>query len=200
MVSILLNRTWSFCKYCVLFGSKAGAGVVNQTLGALCAVKFQKWKNALERCVDHESSKYHRNSVLTAETITAVLSGKQDSIAIQLDYQKKTQILENRRRIIPIIETIILCGLQRIPFRGHRDRGRLRFESEDDINDENFRALLRRGGKYDELLKKDCASAGRNSQYISPRIQNKIISVCNDLILERLVKLVNRSRFFFSIS
>ena len=30
----------AFCKYCVLFGSKAGAGVENQTLGALYAVKF----------------------------------------------------------------------------------------------------------------------------------------------------------------
>ena len=88
------------------FGSKAGAGVGNQTLEALCAVKFQKWKNALEPFVDHESTKYHRNSVSTAETITTVLSGKQDSIAIQLDHQRKTQILENRRRIIPIIKQL----------------------------------------------------------------------------------------------
>ena len=36
--------------------------------------------------------------------------------------------------------------------------------------------------KYDKLFKKDYASAGRNYQYISPRIQNEIISVCNDLI------------------
>ena len=32
-------------------------------------------------------------------------------------------------------------------------------------------------GKYVELFEKDCASAGRNSQYISPRIQNEVISV-----------------------
>ena len=37
----------AFCKYCVLFGCKAGSGVGNQPLGTLCAVKFQKWKNAL---------------------------------------------------------------------------------------------------------------------------------------------------------
>ena len=30
----------AFCKYCVLFESKAGSGVGNQPLGTLCAVKF----------------------------------------------------------------------------------------------------------------------------------------------------------------
>ena len=181
-----------------MFGSKAGAGVGNQAIGALCAVKFQKWKNALERFVDHEKTKYHRNSVLAAETTTKVLLGNQNSIAVQLDHQKKTQILDNRRKITPIIETIILCGRQGIPLRGHRDSGPLTLESETEgnINDGNFRALLRYRGKYDEIFRKDYASAGRNSQYISPRIQNEVICVCNDLILERLVKMINRSSFF----
>ena len=153
----------------------------------------------IEKCartVSGPRTKYHRNSVLTAETITKVLSRKQDSIAIPLDQQRKPQILENRRRIIQIIETIINCGQQGISLRGHRDSGQFRFESEDDINDGNFRALPRHRGKCDELFKKDYASAGRNFQFISPRIQNEIISVRNDLILKRLVEMVNRSRFF----
>ena len=40
------------------------------------------------------------------------------------------------------------------------------------------------------------ASAARNSHYLSPRIQNKIINVCNDLILEGMVNRINRSSFF----
>ena len=72
----------AFCKHCVLFGSKAGSGVGNQPLGTLCAVKFQKWKNALERFADHESTKYHRDSVVAAETVMSILSRKQDSIEI----------------------------------------------------------------------------------------------------------------------
>ena len=59
------NENWAFCKYCVLFGRKSGAGIGNQPLGSLCAFKFQKWKNALERFAEHESSKYHQNSVVT---------------------------------------------------------------------------------------------------------------------------------------
>ena len=117
----------AFCKYCVLFGSKAGSGVGNQPLGTLCAVKFQKWKNALERFADYESTKYHRDNVVAAETVMSILSGKQDSIEIQLNQQQKQTILENRRKITPIIETIILCGRQGIPLRGHRDSGPLTF-------------------------------------------------------------------------
>ena len=50
--------------------------------------------------------------------------------------------------------------------------------------------------KHDQVFKNDFLSAGRNSQYISPRMQNEIISICNDLILKRLVDSINRSRFF----
>ena len=50
--------------------------------------------------------------------------------------------------------------------------------------------------KHDQVFKNDFLSAGRNSQYISPRMQNKIINICNDLILKRLVDSINRSRFF----
>ena len=190
----------AFYKYCVLFGSEAGSGVGNQPLGTLCAVKFQKWKNALERFADHESTKYHRDSVVAAETVMSILSGKQDSIKIQLNQQQKQTILENRKKITPIIETIILCGRQGIPLRGHRDSGPLTFESEknleDNNNDGNLRALLRYRIKHDQVFKNDFLFAGRNSQYIIPRMQNKIISICNDLILKRLVDSINRSRFF----
>ena len=160
------SENGAFCKYCVLFGSKAGAGVGNQPLGALSAVKFQRWKHALERFVDHENTKYHHDSVVAAETATGILFGQQESIAIQLDHQRKQQILDNRRKIAPIVETIILCGRQGIPFRGHRDSGPLNLETEENNENEgNFRALLRYRGKYDEVFKKDFAIITKLSQF-----------------------------------
>ena len=76
-------------------------------------------------------------------------SGKQDSVVVQLNHQAKQQILDNRRKITPIIETVIVCGRQGIPSRGHQDSGPLSFvEAESgDINDGNFRALIRFRGK-----------------------------------------------------
>jgi len=75
----------------------------------------------------------------------SIESGKQDSVAVQLNHQAKQQILDNRRKITPIIETVIFCGRQGIRLRGHRDSGPLSFvEAESgDINDGNFRALIR---------------------------------------------------------
>ena len=68
--------------------------------------------------------------MVAAETLMSILSGKQDSIEIQLNQQQKQTILENRRKTTPIIETIILCVQHGIPLRGHRDSGPLTFESE----------------------------------------------------------------------
>ena len=50
--------------------------------------------------------------------------------------------------------------------------------------------------KHDQVFKNDFLSAGRNSQYISPRMQKEVISICNYLILKRLVDSINRSRLF----
>jgi len=55
----------AFCRFCDLFGNKAGAGVGNQPVGALCVMKFNRWKNAMKfnrwkNALDHESSKYQR--------------------------------------------------------------------------------------------------------------------------------------------
>ena len=156
-------------------------------------------ENALERFADHESSKYHCDSVLKAECTLSIESGKQDSVAVQLNHQAKQKILDNRRKITPLIETVIFCVRQGIPLRGHRDSGPLSFveAQSGDINDGNFRALIRYSrGKYDEVFKNDITSAGHNARYLSPRVQNEILSACNDLILERLVDYINRSSFF----
>lgn len=38
------------------------------------------------------------------------------------------QIKENRKRLIPIIQCIILCGQQDIALRGHRDYGQINID------------------------------------------------------------------------
>ena len=48
----------------------------------------------------------------------------------------------------------------------------------------------------DKVLKKGFVFAGRNSRYISQRMQNEIISLCNDVILEKLANSITRSIFF----
>jgi len=51
-------------------------------------------------------------------------------------------VLENRAKLVPIIETIIFCGRQEVALRGDNDSGPI-FSCSADNNDGNFRSLLR---------------------------------------------------------
>lgn len=118
----------------------------------------------------------------------------------QLDKVAVAEMIENRKLIRPVIESILVCGRQGLALRGHKDSGPLSIEEEPIENDGNFRAILRYGlkmaslGNSDlQLIRERCK---RNAQYLSPKIQNEIIYTCNKLILERIVKRINLSKGF----
>ncbi|KAF0707600.1 zinc finger MYM-type protein 1-like, partial [Aphis craccivora] len=96
-----------------------------------------------------------------------------------------------------IVNTIIMMGRQEIPFRGTSDFGRLTVSDSEPtriINDGNFRAILRMRVKSgDSELKNHIESAPCNALYTSPDIQNEFISICGNLILEKIVNRINKS-------
>ena len=64
-----------------------------------------------------------------------------------MDSQRQRQVMENRARLRPIIESIIFLCRQNIPLRGHRDDGSLFDQDSGDVscanvNEGNFRELL----------------------------------------------------------
>jgi hypothetical protein len=59
-----------------------------------------------------------------------------------IDQTRNKQVEDNRRRILPVIKTVIFCGRQELALRGHRDSGSLQVESPQN-NDGIFRAALR---------------------------------------------------------
>nr|CAI5845255.1 unnamed protein product [Callosobruchus analis] len=80
----------------------------------------------------------------------------------------------------PIIKTVVLCGRQCLPLRGHRDYGEFNISAEPHENEGDFRALLRsRIESGDSNLKLHFETCGRNSTYISWKIQNEIIEALN---------------------
>ena len=188
----------AFCKFCALFSSFGGIG--DQPLGQLCSLKFNNWKCAIEKFSNHEICQYHKNSIATVENLSKIASKKQLPIDLQLDNKARRQVLENRKNIVPIIETIFLCGRQCLALRGHRDSGPISVDEEPEENDGNFRSLLRFRSKTDNDLKQALTSSNRNAQYLSPLIQNEIIDICNNLILKELVKKVNASVCFAVIA
>ncbi|KAL4097989.1 hypothetical protein QTP88_022667 [Uroleucon formosanum] len=59
----------------------------------------------------------------------------------------------------------------------------------------NFRAILNYRSEGDDHLKHHLEEQGRN-KYITPQVQNKIISACGEIILKEIVNEVNNSRCF----
>ena len=135
-----------------------------------------------------DSSKYLRDSVETGRLQSPCVreTGKR---RMQLTSEAKKQISDNRRKIIRMIKTAIVCGLQPTGYtftssQGHRDDGSLTLATAKfNNNNGNFRALLRYRGNNDCVFRTHIFSCERISQYTSPRIQNEIINACNDLIL-----------------
>lgn len=187
----------AFCKYCIFFASDTSGFTNRQPLGQLVKKKFSNWKKAVECFKYHENTEYHKFSIIKAQNLALVRQKKMDPVSLQIDSAAKEKIEENRRRISPIVDTIIMCGRQNIPLRGHRDSGPILSENDPEENDGNFRAILRsklRSG--DKYLKLHLESMTKAATYISPRIQNEIIRSCGSKITNKLVKKIKDAKYF----
>ena len=66
-------------------------------------------------------------------------------VDVQLDSIRKKQIKENREKLKPIIDAVIVCGRQNIPFRGHSDDSKHQLDSNN--NPGNFLEILKYGAR-----------------------------------------------------
>lgn len=110
------------------------------------------------------------------------------------------QITENRKRLKPIIESIIFLGRQNIPLRGHRDHGDF-FENYNEgnsiVNNGNFRELLNYRIKAGDLvLENHLKTTHSKATYISPVIQNELIDCCKSIIIENILEEVKISKYY----
>ena len=132
---------------------------------------------------------------------------------------ENSQAKENRKRLEPIVKTIILCGRQNIALRGHRDDGKLVLAvgktaiddgGGDDIdapesqlsdsevnNDGNFRALLqfRTDAPGDKQLQRHLSTASNNATYISKTSRNDLIASCAAVFTEKIAQRVRQAIF-----
>lgn len=92
----------------------------------------------------------------------------------------------NRERLKSIVNTIVLCGRQNIPLRGHYDSG-TDVEKHTSANHGNFWALLKfRVEAGDYHCCKKC------HLYTSADIQNQIITILGDHIREQIIQNVKK--------
>ena len=78
------------------------------------------------------------------------MENKASSIAVQFDTRILNQIHLNRERLKPIVEAIILYGIQNIPLHGHRDDARSC--SMPSNNPGNLLAILNFLTKYGKMM------------------------------------------------
>ena len=184
-----------FCKYCVLFSRESG-GKGSQTLGVLVRKPLNKYKKALQTLDEHQQTHYHNFSVSQAEALVRVETKQVESVDVQLDEQKKKKLKDNRRKLAPIVKTIILCGQQNISLRGHRDCGRVQI-GESNKEKGNFRALLRyRLDAGDNDLKEYVENSPSNCLMTSAQIQNELINSCGNIIKVMIADAVHKAGIF----
>lgn len=136
---------------------------------------------------------------------------------------RMTQVEENRKRLRPIIECILLCGREELALRGHKDFGSISVDGEfvfimhflngfvilnyfnqflilllleDALSQGNFRAILKYRAKGDDFLRNILEGSGKRNKYTSPTIQNDVIECCNTIILRKIAKKVNESKCY----
>jgi hypothetical protein len=190
-----------FCKACVLFGPLA-AGRSRCNLQKLVTEPLKQFdrlfgSNGYITC--HENAEYHKTAVLKTTNFVNAMTQRRD-IQTHIDTARIKQIEENRQRLIPIISTILLCGRQNIPLRGHRDSGSVeKLINEDSLvkNEGNFRALLKyRIDGGDLILRQHLDNAVKNATYISKTTQNDIITTTGNIIRNKIIERVRNAKFF----
>lgn len=191
-----MEECGAVCKYCAIFYHNFIGKGAHQKPGVLVTKPFNKWKNALEIFNTHNNTEYHKNNVFFAENFISVFCNQQLDICQKIDSARANQIVENRKKLIPVIQTIILCGRQELALRGTSDSGPLTL-NEPVHNDGNFRALLRMRMNCGDKMMTDCIENGTfKAMYLSPTIQNNLIDVIGKIIQDCLVNRINRAKSF----
>ena len=98
------------------------------------------------------------------------MKGLVEDIGLMVDKNLRIEVAENRKKLVPIVDTVILLGRLGLPFRGHRDDSKYCADvgeySGGGVG--NFIELLNyrvRGG--DTVLKNHLNTCSNNATYIS---------------------------------
>ncbi|CAC5384165.1 unnamed protein product [Mytilus coruscus] len=112
------------------------------------------------------------------EPITSLLSTKASSTKYKEDIERNRHILSQ------IIDVLILCGRQNIAIRGYTPEK------------SNLMAILCHTAKQDEILKSHLDNQFAKFKFTSPDIQNEILTMCGEIVRNRIVRDCNKANFF----
>lgn len=95
----------------------------------------------------HEQSAYHKSACIEYQTLKASLTFPETTVQYKISSHNKDMYDKNVRLLRMIVESVILCGKQNIPLRGHRDDS-----TSTSSNKGNFWAILNLLASHDKEL------------------------------------------------
>lgn len=157
----------ALCLFCVVFPPTVIQGV----LGAFIVRPFTKYKHMHESCKNHMQSQWHKSASMAAKNLMENIP-----VNVQLISAHQKSVEENRKIIKSIISTVIFCGTHDLPFRGKETHTGI------------FEDLIQfRAESGDADLDDHLSHAKKNVTYLSPHIQNQLISICGDVVRDELI-------------
>ena len=192
---------------CVLFGDRFPGKA--RKIPKLFSQPLSRWNNAaqnLKRLAGHGTGGEMGLHACTFAILTSLIpqmSGARKPIKVMVDASFKKEIDENRKKLAPIVDTVVFCGRLGLPLRGHRDDAKYHPEVGNYsmggvgnfVESLNFRV---RAG--DKVLEEHLKTYGKNQSYISKTSQNKIIKCCGQVISEAIIKDIKSSKVYCVIA
>jgi len=169
------------CRYCVLFKPNVDRGVQ----GRFIIKEFSKYKDFHDSVKQHLKSKWQCESTNRANDFSKIIENKNKSVVQLMNSTLQNTIECNRTKLISIVKSIVFCGTNNIPLRGSTDETAI------------FNNLLKfRIDTGDNILNDHLLNSPSNATYISHRIQNEIIDICNEILREHIINDVKKIQFF----
>ena len=151
--------------------------------------------------LNHCSLEYHEFAVIKGGEFLKVCTSTNKTVIELVDKQRNLAIENNRKRLVPIVKTVIMCGRQNLALRGHDDYGEFSSPEAQSSSLAGFHGIFRgllafRMDAGDNVLQEHFANCAKNATMISKRIQNEVIDVTGLYIQQSLKARLHRSKFF----
>jgi hypothetical protein len=160
----------------------------NSKQKSLAAVPLVDPSNIGKIIQAHAVSNLHRESCEAAHNFISVMTGDTKDIVCSLSSAHEQTVEKNRKILVAIVDSLILCGRQNIAIRRHQD------------DRSNFAAILQLQAKHNTVLRDHLEHGNPRTKYTSPEIQNELISICGEIISKTIVEACNAAPFFCFIA
>ena len=178
----------AFCAYCICFAANKnipGGPSSTSHLSPFVSCGFSNWKKATgkDNNIDkHMLSESHKTAEEMAHSFLNTCQPGTDIVA-RLSKQKSDQQIRAKKGLLAIIDTIIKLAMRGVALRGD-------WVKKCGKENGNFIFFLNWKSEFDKNLNDHLQYSPGNAKFTSPRIQNEIISLCESIIREKIIAMI----------